>query len=308
MSINDLRNLPLAALRAFECVGRHPHLGRAGEELGVTYSAVSHQIRNLELALGTKLFDRTQNRLRLTPAGRQLHQAVAAGFETILSGTRNVNADEFTGPLVIGCTQTIGACWALKRVCEFQSLYPNIEIAIKEIAPKQQRIPTEIDIAICYGSPDAQRRKVQPLLSPSLYPVCSPGLANSHGQISTPAALSAFRLLDDGQNSWRRWFDATGEEYPATTDTLHVGNTYLALSAAREGLGVALCNTLETEADFEKGALVRIINAPVPEAEDYYLAKRITRVQSPRVELFEHWLTSILKQTPAQTGSFERSA
>ena len=75
------RTLPLSGLRAFECAGRHLHLGRAGEELGVTHGAISHQVRALEAQLGVKLFIRANSRLQLTDAGQRLLTAVGEGFE-----------------------------------------------------------------------------------------------------------------------------------------------------------------------------------------------------------------------------------
>ena len=113
----DKRTLPLSALRAFERAAYHLHLGKAGEDLGVTHGAISHQVRSLEERLEVKLFLRAHNRLELTPAGRRLYESVNEGLNTILEGTHNLKPDELTGSLVIACTQTIATSWANKHIC-----------------------------------------------------------------------------------------------------------------------------------------------------------------------------------------------
>ena len=100
------RTLPLSGLRAFESAGRHLHLGRAGEELGVTHGAISHQVRALEAQLGVKLFIRANSRLQLTDAGQRLLMAVGEGFEKILEGAQHLDPDSLAGSLIIACTQT----------------------------------------------------------------------------------------------------------------------------------------------------------------------------------------------------------
>ena len=101
----ERRTLPLSALRAFESAGRQLHMGRAGEELGVTHGAISHQVRALEQQLGVKLFIRANNRLKLTGAGKRLLNAVREGFDRIVDGTLQLDPDSLTGVLVIGCSR-----------------------------------------------------------------------------------------------------------------------------------------------------------------------------------------------------------
>ena len=112
----DRRTLPLSSLRAFESAAETLHLGQAGERLGVTHGAISHQVRALEDRLGTALFIRAHNRLTLTPAGARLYQAVKEGLDRILDGTRNLDPQELDGPLTIGCTQTIATSWAARLI------------------------------------------------------------------------------------------------------------------------------------------------------------------------------------------------
>jgi LysR family glycine cleavage system transcriptional activator len=286
----DRRTLPLSALRAFESAGRHLHLGRAGEDLGVTHGAISHQVRALEQKLGVKLFIRANNRLKLTNAGEHLLNAVRDGFDRIIDGTLHLDPDSLTGSLVIGCTQSTGASWAVKHIGEFQLQYPQIDIHVVEVQPRQKRIPREVEIAICYGKPDSGGRKLEELTSPPVYPVCSPRILHDIPAITRPEHLGQLTLLHDGQNNWSRWFAAMKEPEPENVRQIHFYSTNLSLVAARLGYGVALCNSFEIQDDLRQGQLVKLLKKAVPESHNFYLLTNQPGQRSLRAQLFEDWI------------------
>ena len=294
----DRRTLPLSALRAFESAGRHLHLGRAGDELGVTHGAISHQVRALEQTLGVKLFTRANNRLRLTSAGEQLLNSVSAGFDRIVDGALHLNPDSLAGELTIGCTHTSGSSWAVKHIMQFQENYPQMEIRVVEVRPQQREIPGDIDIAICYGKPDAGDRRLEELIIPPVYPVCSPTFLFAQESIETPVQLTRLPLLEDNQNSWPRWFEAMHVVVPHAIRRTHFFSTALSLTAARSGFGVALCNPLEVQDDLREGRLVKMLDNSMPESHKYYLLCDYAERQSLRAQLFEQWLKNVMSNLP----------
>jgi len=289
----DRRTLPLSALRAFECAGRHLHLGRAGSELGVTHGAISHQVRALEKHLGIKLFSRANNRLKLTSAGEQLLISVRDGFDRIVDGALHLNPDSMAGELTIGCTQTSGSSWAVKHIMQFQANYPQMEIRVLEVDPLQQEIPRDIDIAICYGRPDVGDRRLEDLISLSVFPICAPTLLFGQATIETPADLAQLPLLHDNQNSWTKWFSEMNVDIATVSQQTHFFSTVLSLTAARKGFGVALCNPLEVQDDLREGSLVRLLEHAIPESQNYYLLCDPVETQSRRAQLFEEWIQNI---------------
>lgn len=246
-------------------------MGRAGEELGGSHGAISHQVRALEEQLGVKLFSRAKRKLQLTAAGRQLPGSVIKGFDCIVDGSLYLDPGSTAGPLLIACTQTTAASWALRHVGEFQLSHPQIEIHLVEIQPQQKDIPPEIDIAICYGEPIASDRHVRQILAPQLYPVGSPRILHDQQLVNRPEHLTRFPLLHDRQNSWDDWFAAMGVEKPANIRQMYFFNTVIAINAARQGLGIALCNSIEIENELREGQLVKLLDRATPEAERYFL-------------------------------------
>ena len=284
------RTLPLSALRAFESAGHHLHLGRAGEALGVTHGAISHQVRALEQQLKVKLFVRANNRLKLTAAGERLLSAVREGFDVIVEGALHMDPDNLTGSLVIACTESTGASWAVRHIGEFQLQYPQISIHVIVLQPRQKTIPREVDVAICYGKPEAGGRQLEELVSPPVFPVCSPRALHGFPAITRPEQLARLTLLHDSQNSWSDWFAAVRTRFPENLRQIHFQSTNLALTAARLGYGVALCNTFEIQEDLRQGRLLKLLNKAVPESHDYYLLSNPPERRSLRAQLFEEWI------------------
>ncbi len=290
------RTLPLSALRAFESAGHHLHMGRAGEDLGVTHGAISHQVRALEERLNVKLFIRANNRLKLTRAGERLLGAVREGFDRIVDGALHLDPNSLTGTLVIGCTESAGANWAVKLIGEFQLQYPQIDIHVVEVQAQQKEIPREIDVAICYGKPTAGGRLLEELVSPPVHPVCSPRILHGLPAITRPEHLGRLTLLHDSQNHWSRWFAAMEVTEPENVTQIHFYSTNLSLVAARLGFGVALCNPFEVQEDLREGRLVKLLKKTIPESQNYYLLTRLPEHRSLRAQLFGEWITRIFRQ------------
>jgi len=286
----DRRSLPLIALRSFESAAEHLHLGKAGEELGVTHGAVSHQIRQLEDRLGVKLFSRAHNRLALTPAGQRLLLAVNDGFDRILRGTRYLDPENLSGPLVIACTQPTATSWAAKHICEFYKRYPTIDISVREIQSLQTDIPRDIDIAICYGAPDSDDRILTELCAPQLYPVCSPTLLQKHKKATKPADIVNFTLLHGAQVPWDTWLERYNVDPSLAKSQIDLPNISQALRAATLGYGVALSNTLETQEYIKDGQLVRLLDKPIEARRAYYLLSPSEENQTIKSQAFAEWI------------------
>ena len=295
MKINR-RTLPLSAIRAFESAAKHMHLRRAGDELGVTHGAVSHQIRALEAYLGVQLFSRESNRLKITPEGARLKQAVTEGLDQITASILNLQPDVLAGPLHVACTQTVATCWAIQHIGEFQAAYPTVQLTISEIQPRQRRLPQEIDVALCYGEPIAEGKHVTKIAESSLVPVCSPNLLDKKRLPLKMSDIFDFTLLIDHQETWKSWFSHFDAAPTPMHNRIYFSNTSQALLAARLGQGVALCNDLEASEYIRRGDLIRMMRKPVADKNNYYLVKQSEQNESIRARVFADWMLDAIKE------------
>ena len=284
------RTLPLSALRSFECAGRHLHFQKAGQELGVTQSAISHQIRALEEQLNTRLFDRSGNRLTLTPAGALLLEKTTKAFDQLIDATDELAPDAMVGKLTLGCTTTLLVSLVMKTISRFRVAYPEIDLEVIEIKPLQKEIPRELELVFCFGEPVAKDRRIEPLIREKIFPVCSPRLLQGGPRVSRPAHLLNLPLLHNNLGHWDRWFSTARLSPSDAKHHLRFFNTHVALAAARRGLGVALASSLEVQEDLQMGTLVKVLDVSMEEPEQYYLVAHFPEKQTNRALLFERWL------------------
>ena len=284
------RTLPLSALRSFECAGRHLHFQKAGKELGVSQSAISHQIRALEERLNIRLFDRSGNRLTLTPAGTLLLEKATRAFDQLIDAAEGLAPDVIAGKLTLGCTTTLLVSLVMNTIGRFRQAYPEIDLEVIEIKPFQKEIPREVELAFCFGEPVSKDRRIEPMIREKIFPVCSPGLLQSVPRVTRPAHLLELPLLHNNLGHWDRWFSSARLSPSDAKNHLRFFNTHVALAAARRGLGVALASTLEVQNDLQMGTLVKVLDDSIEEPEQYYLVAHFPENQTNRAMLFERWL------------------
>ena len=292
----DRRTLPLSALRAFESAGRHLHFQKAGLELGVSQSAISHQVRSLEEKLDARLFNRSGNRLSLTPAGKFLLEKATGAFERLIDGAERLAPDAIAGKLIFGCTTTLLVNLLMKTIGRFRESYPEIDIEVVELKPLQKVIPREIELAFCFGEPVTNGRRVEALAREEIFPVCSPGMLQVVPKVTRPAHLLQLPLLHNNLGNWVRWFSTANLPAAEANHNLWFFNTHVALAAARQGLGVALATRLEVHDDLLRGTLVKLLNTSIPDRDQYYLVTHFPQHQTNRERLFERWLRDDLAE------------
>ncbi len=262
-SVNQLptlnrRNLPLNALRCFEAAARHCHLRRAAKELGITHGAISRQVRILEEALGSELFDRTHRRMQLTAGGQRLLHVVREALDRVTEAALYLDPETMAGSITIATTPSISVYWLIPVLGEFSVRYPEVELRMVNIEPRLRVLPAEVDIAICFGAPDAPRHNVRELYRETFFPVASPKLLSGTPTIHQPADLLRFTLIHDRHGQWPRWFEAQGLAGARAPRNFFVQEAFQAVIAAREGFGVAITDRIEVANELREGSLVRL--------------------------------------------------
>jgi LysR family transcriptional regulator, glycine cleavage system transcriptional activator len=228
---------PLNALRCFEKAAKLESFAKAADELHLTHSAVSRQIKNLEDCLGVTLFDRRNRRVYLTEPGRRLHAATTAAFRTLKDACEEIIVKP-SSPLVLSCEPTLTQRWLIPRLTRFSESNPDVLIHIVAAGGPVQFERDRIDLAVrrddFQWDCDTQsfpivEETVGPVLSPSL---CREG--DAEHILSLPQLHTATRL-----EAWDRWCADSGYVWRARQNHTFE-HFYLSIQAAEAGLGVAI--------------------------------------------------------------------
>jgi LysR family transcriptional regulator, glycine cleavage system transcriptional activator len=283
---------PLNPMRSFEAVARHGRIAKAAEELNVTPSAITHQVRVLESYLGVKLFQRDKRRLRLTDAGRHLLPNLGRAFDLMAESAAELLHPTLRGTLRVHAPATFTSRWLLPCLHEFSSAYPQVQLSLHSLAPMSKQLPKDFDVAIEYGLGRWERRWVRRLTLVEMFPLCSPILLNNSSfPMRTPSDLRHFSLIhDDDGWAWSQWLSAAGVSGIDTGPGLGVSSANHALEAAILGLGVALGDQLIVSRDLEEGKLLRPFALTYPSAAQYYVVCEPDRLHVPILRAFLQWL------------------
>lgn len=261
---------PLNALRVFEAAARRGSFKRAAEELFITPTAVSHQIRQLEERMGVALFRRDPKPIALTEGGRHLFPAVRDALDRIASGVASAQAVQTRNALVVTTTPAFASYWLIPRLPKARQAVEPETIIVQATEAVSDLHAGDADVAFRYAeSPSHDLFSVE-LLRDTYLPVCSPSLIKAHGRRSgaQPAIadlpLIHFDWKQDNANAptWSSWVARAREsgcdpaDLPDPTRGLRFSEEVHAIEAALEGQGLALLSSAIVRGSIAKGHLV----------------------------------------------------
>jgi DNA-binding transcriptional LysR family regulator len=262
---------PLNALRAFEAAARLGSHGAAAQELCVTQSAISHQIRHLEDWLNAPLYERGRGRVRLLPRGEALARDLTLALGGLTAACLRARARPEPEGLTIAAIPSVAICWLIPRLSLFTQTHPEIRVQVVYAMPDQPLDPQSAQIAFTFASapPPIEGMTAQEFLPGASVPVCSPSLASS---LEGAADLSRARLLHDSdERGWTEWLSRAGQPPPGRLEGVVYQDFNLLRAAALAGQGVALCPLAMIRPDLERGLLVQMSDLRLREEFSYYL-------------------------------------
>ncbi|MBY5427191.1 LysR substrate-binding domain-containing protein [Rhizobium leguminosarum] len=227
----------LSALRAFESAARHLNFGRAGDELFVTHSAISKQVRLLEEDLGVALFERRNRAVFLTDAGRRLLVTMSEVLRQISDCCEEIRVGG-SAPLVVSCEPTFTQRWLIPRLPQFNALHPDVEVHVLAAGGPVSFDRSHIDLALRRSdfswSPELF---VETVVEERVGPVCAPRLlaSGSNDILSLPRIHSATR-----RDAWSRYIADNLLAEPNPPGNQVFEHFYLSIEAAIAGLGAAI--------------------------------------------------------------------
>lgn len=287
---------PLNALKCFEAAARHKSFSRAADELHVTQSAISHQIRQLEEWFGIALFDRQGRETVATARAAEFAAILGDCFGTIATAARRLKQSDHGMTLTIAAIPSIATIWLIPRLAEF--LRENPEMSVKVIYAFHGHALdfSETDIAIHYGKGDWPHANASHLMDGGCHPVCSALFLEKSGGLDSPLQIfSSVLLHDTDRTAWQKWFKSAGLLTPEASPGPIFEDFSLLRSAALAGNGIALAPPALIADDLAAGRLIKLSSIAVFKSYGYYVLE--PEEADPRkaeaADVFKRWLFTV---------------
>lgn len=274
---------PLTWFRAFEAAARHLSFTAAADEIGLTQSAVSQQVKSLEMRLHVTLFVRRARGLSLTDDGRRLLPQVGAALEKLTAATEVFDAGSKENPLTVATSVSV-AHWVLSPYLhEFSARHPNVRVRFLSAIWPDDFHSARADVEIRFGSEKQVGRDAELLTPNRLVALKSPHLEGSLSNLPLIEAVGT-------SGGWRAWGEVIG---PVPSPSLFADSFGMALQLAAHGNGVALVSKLLATHAIQSGLLEIADAASIPSQEGYFLS---VDESNPMATAFKVWLLSALER------------
>jgi LysR family glycine cleavage system transcriptional activator len=294
---------PLTELRAFEAAARHLSFKAAASELGVTPTAISHQIRLLEQHCGQPLFRRRPRPMALTAAGERLFPVIRDGLAKFAIAFSSVRGDK-RGPLRVTATNAFAGRWLVPRLPSWRKAHPGIALEVIGTDAVLDLGAGEADLAIRYARTPPPNLVAQQLFRDRFFAVCNPALLSQDRPIRTPADLRKYPLIDcfwspsDSEApTWNRWETRArsafrkGFEIGGSPDLSFREESH-GIEAAIAGQGIALCSDVLVAGELKSGKLIKVFDIALP-GFGFYIVYRSGHPRHRAISAFVSWARSV---------------
>lgn len=271
----------LRGLAALEALARHKRQGAAAEALGISRSALSHRIADLEAELGTQLVARTGRVSVLTDDATALLAAMGDALGKIEAAVAPLQRR--LRQIRLTTVNTLAANWLLPRLPRFQRMHPGIEIAVLTTQRVVDLDAEDVDCAIRNGAGDWPGLDATLLFRETLVPAAAPELALGPA-FGWPLILARARFRD-----WPRWWRETGQKGTMPKGGIVVENRAQALEAALAGAGIVLTDARYLDAHLASGRL-RVLGPAIELDTGFYLVRSTARRNPRNMEALARWL------------------
>jgi LysR family glycine cleavage system transcriptional activator len=293
---------PLKSLIAFEAAARHGSFTQGAQEIGITTSAVSHHIQQLEDLLGVPLFQRSAGRAVLTVAGRTYSRELEQAFGAIASATSLIAPQSWGGYLAIAVPNSFSVKWLQPRLENFLRANPLFEVRLATLHTHELDA-NRYDIAIAHGPQSPGLKFVEPLLVERLRPLCSPQLASALGLKSPKDLAKATLIHSNNPINWVDYFRRIGNLVVKPAHELWLDRSAMAIEAAVKGLGVVLESEILAGEELRDGRLIAPFSAPEFHVDNisYYLIRSSSLRNAAEAAVFEKWLRAEIELANLKT-------
>lgn len=296
----------LSQLHTFEAVSRRKSFTGAADELCLTQSAVSRQIKALEEHLGTPLFRRRHRAIDLTIEGRKLFGAVTRGLDEIAQCVSELRLASETPQITVAASVAFAYYWLMPRLERFSIRHSDIDLRVLATDQQVDLHLGDVDIAVLYGHGRWDGVETHRLFGERVYPVCSPRYLQEHPELLRPRDCLDQTLLhlEGGGNiwgavDWQVWLLGQGVIGQPVRRGISLNSYPMVLQAAETGRGIALGWSYVTDALLADGRLLCPVGEPLETQNSYYIGASVASVSNPAVASFLQWIMEEVSQAQA---------
>lgn len=294
-----VRRVSIKAVQAFEAAARLGSFALAAQELSVTPSAISHQVRVLEDQLSVLLFHRIHRSVALTDAGRLYAAEVTAAFARIDEATRTVTTTGGGAILTVHSMPSFATQWLMPRLAAMKSLHPAIDLRLQASVGMVDLTQGAIDVSVRYNPGPPPAGCVMEMFPDDLIvPMCSPALADGLNPIRRPEDLSRHVLIHSEVNimGWRDWNRRHRKVALDLDRGPRFDRSFMAISAAVDGMGVCLDSLLLAQQELQAGKLVVPFAVPPLRVPGHGFVTLKSTAKLPKIQAFREWLLEELER------------
>lgn len=308
-----MRNLPpLSELRAFEAAARNMSFKKAADELCLTPTAISHQIKLLEEYCGQPLFRRRPRPITLTEAGDKLFSVVRNGLDSFAAAFATLRDTADHRPLKVSATNAFAGRWLVPRLPDWSRACPSCALEVIGTDDVLDLWAGEADISIRYAFRPPAGLVAHELFRDRFFPICSPDLLSEGEPIRQPSDLLRFRFIhclwpswNLEAPTWRRWSLAARQVYPGfpeigDTGAMNFREELHAIAAVIAGQGISILSDIVVARELESGLLVKALEFSIP-GLGFYLVHAPGHPRQPMIDAFLSWITRSAPRCGAQS-------
>jgi LysR family glycine cleavage system transcriptional activator len=291
---------PLATLRAFVAIAEHGRFNRAADALGLTETAVSHQLRKLEDRLGITLIERRREGAVLTDAGRRFHRPIAEAVRLIAEAVDDLSGGD-PGKVTMTLPHALATHWLVPLYGELHRAHPDIELQVLPTSRLCDLRRERIDFAIRYGNGEWPGLEAVHLMEEACFPVAAPDHARLWQDGGWTGAAPEGRIIVNGlhPDEWRLWCAYRGLPEAIGRRTTELASFDLVLQAGLAGAGLIMGRRPMIDEFLRRGELIAPFGTDAPPGASYYLVWPKDRPPAAKARAVMGWLKSRAAKRPS---------
>lgn len=289
-----MRRVPSTqTLRAIESFARHGTVWQVAEELNLTRSAVSHQLRLLERDLDFQILNRVGTRIELTPRGLNFANDIRKALDVISSSAARNASQGVSGPITISCPPGFASSWLCRNIGSFREAYPDIAVSLTTPRILSDISSPQVDVFIifCYENEYPAGADLKLLKQAEFTPLCSPAYLNRFDAFTDPRSLEHATLLHiDNYKDWEDWMRLKGLPIQIAQKGIIAADMNLIYASALASQGIAMGDEFVCRDALERGSLVAPFDQNLTTKSAYYLATSPGKEPKKVTSVFIDWV------------------